>query len=75
MRFILAAAIFVTAMAFDLRPAPARGVHHAEPWCVIVNTGQAEWTCYPTHALCHRFGEQPTGSGYCVRYPVWSGRG
>jgi len=75
MRFFLAAAIFVTAMAFDLRPAPARGVHRAAPWCVIVNTGRAEWTCYPTRALCHRYGEQPAGSGYCVQYPSWSGRG
>jgi len=44
MRFFLAAAIFVTAMAFDLRPAPARGVHRAAPWCVIVNTGRAVGT-------------------------------
>ena len=77
MRFILAAAIFVTAMALDLRaaPAPAHGAHRATPWCVIVNTGRAEWTCYPTHALCHRFGERPAGSAYCVQYPSWSGRG
>jgi hypothetical protein len=75
MRFVLAAAIFVTAMAVDLRPAPARSMRHVTPWCVIVNTGRAEWTCYPTRALCHRLGERPGSMEYCVEYPVWSGRG
>jgi hypothetical protein len=75
MRFILAAAIFVAVMGLDLRPAPARTVHHATPWCVIENTGRAEWTCYPTHALCRRFAELPGSNNYCVEYPTWSGRG
>jgi hypothetical protein len=75
MRFLLAAAVFVTALAVDMRPAPARVAHVAAPWCVIHNTGRAEWTCFPTRALCHRFGERPGGGAeYCVRYPVWSGR-
>ena len=77
MRFLLAAAVFVTALAIDVRAAPARtGVHLATPWCVIRNTGRAEWFCYPTRALCHRFGERPGGGAeYCVQYPTWSGRG
>jgi hypothetical protein len=77
MRFLLAAAVFVTALAVDVRPAPARVAHVAapSPWCVIHNTGHAEWTCFPSRALCHRFGERPGGGAeYCVRYPVWSGR-
>ena len=75
MRYILAAAVFLTALAIDVRPAPAHAVHVAAPWCVIRNTGRAEWMCYPTRALCHRFGERPGGGAeYCVRYPV-AGRG
>jgi hypothetical protein len=74
MRFLLAAAVFVTALAIDVRPVPAHAVH--APWCVIRNTGRAVWTCFPTHALCHRFGERPGGGAeYCVQYPAWSGRG
>jgi len=74
MRFLLAAAVFVTALAIDVRPVPAYTVH--PPWCVIRNTGRAVWTCFPTHALCHRFGERPGGGAdYCVQYPAWSGRG
>jgi len=80
MRFILAAAVFLTALAIDVRPAPAHVVHRVirvvSPWCVVHNTGHAEWTCFPTRALCHRFGERPGGGAeYCVRYPGWSGRG
>jgi len=74
MQFLLAAAVFVTALAIDVRPVPAYTVH--VPWCVIRNTGRAVWTCFPTHALCHRFGERPGGGAdYCVQYPAWSGRG
>ena len=75
MRIILAAVIFVTAMSVDLRPAPAHAVHHTSPWCVIENTGKAEWLCYPTRALCHRYGEVPGTSLYCVQNPAWSFRG
>lgn len=76
MRFILAAAVFVTALAIDVRPAPARSVHVAAPWCVIRNTGRAEWHCYPTRTLCHRYGERPGGGAeYCVQHPRAGGRG
>jgi hypothetical protein len=79
MRIILAAAMFVTAMFFDLRPAPARNIHHvvlrhARPWCIIENTGKASWFCYPSRALCRRFGEVPGTASSCVEYPVWAGR-
>jgi len=80
LRFLLAAAVFLTALAIDIRPAPAHAVHRVthvvSPWCVIRNTGRAEWTCFATHALCHRFGKRPGGGAeYCVQYPSWSGRG
>lgn len=74
MRIILAGAIFVTAMFVDLRSAPARGVHHARPWCVIENTGLATWICYPTRTLCRRFGELPGTAFSCVEHPGRAGR-
>ncbi len=73
-RIILAAAMFVAAMSFDLRPAPAHSVHGSGRWCVIENTGRAEWFCWPTRALCQRLGQRPGTADYCVEYPVWSGR-
>jgi hypothetical protein len=75
MRVLLATVMFVMAMFVDLRPAPARSTHHQRPWCVIENTGRANWLCYPTRALCRRFAERPGTSFYCVEYPLWSGRG
>ena len=71
MRMVLAVAAFMLALAVDVRPAPARAVHVAAPWCVIRNTGHAEWICYPTRALCHRYGERPGGGAeYCVQNPA-----
>lgn len=75
MRVIVTAVIVVAAMAIDLQPEPARTAHRTVPWCVIRNTGIATWQCYPSHALCRRFGEVPNTGFSCVEYPVWSGRG
>lgn len=72
MRLVLATALVVTAIASAASvPAAARS---RGPWCVIENTGKASWICYPTHRLCHRFGEAPGTGLYCVQNPAWSGR-
>ena len=72
MRLVLATALVVTAIASAASvPAAARG---RGPWCVIENNGKASWICYPTHRLCHRFGEAPGTGLYCVQNPAWSGR-
>ena len=75
MRIILAALFFVATMFIDVRLTPARGVHAAGPWCVVRNTGKATWFCYPTRALCRRYGEVPNTGFSCVAYPLSSGRG
>lgn len=72
MRLVLATALVVTAIASAASvPAAARS---RGPWCVIENNGKASWICYPTHRLCHRFGETPGTGLYCVQNPAWSGR-
>jgi hypothetical protein len=73
MRPALAIALIVTAVTSAASmPAAARG---RGPWCVIENDGKASWICYPTHRLCHHFGEAPGTGHYCVQNPAWSGRG
>jgi hypothetical protein len=72
MRIVLAATLFVCAIC--LAPlASTAAAHGRGPWCVIENNGKATWICYPTHALCHRFGEVPGTGLYCVQNPAWSG--
>jgi hypothetical protein len=75
MRVILATILFAAAMFVDVRFAPARSLDAERPWCIIRNTGKATWFCYPTRALCRRYGEVPNTGFFCVPYPVWSGRG
>lgn len=73
MRFALAATVVFAAIApAVLTPAAAQG---RGPWCVIENNGKATWICYPTHLLCHHFGEAPGTAFYCVQNPALSGRG
>ena len=73
MRAALATALLATTIiAAASAPAAARG---RGPWCVIENDGKANWICYPTHQMCHRFGEAPGTGLYCVQNPAWSGGG
>lgn len=74
MRLALAAAVLLG--TFVAPPAlPEAAAYGRGPWCVIENNGKAEWICYPTHLLCHRFGEVPGTGLSCVQNPAWSGRG
>lgn len=72
MRKMLIAAVFVTAMLFDLRPAPAAGL---APWCAVIpmGPGDAYWDCqYPSIEAC-----RPTiisgNRGFCNPNPRWPG--
>ena len=72
MRRVLIAAVFVAAMLFDLRPAPAAG---DAPWCAVVSfgAGDAYWDCqYPSLEAC-----RPTvlagNRGFCNANPRWPG--
>jgi hypothetical protein len=71
MRKVLAAAVFIAAMFFDLRPAPAQEA----PWCAVVSLGFGEAyedcrynsleECRP-HVLAGN-------RGFCSPNPRWSG--
>jgi hypothetical protein len=52
MRYVLAAAVFIAAMAFDLGPVRAYGT---APWCAVVDVGWGDvvWDCqYYTFEAC-----------------------
>ena len=72
MRIVLAATVFVLAMAFDLRPVHAYG---AAPWCTAVTMGHSVIKdchyrtfedCYPNIIGGNR--------GFCEPNPDWYGR-
>lgn len=71
MRKVLIAAVFVAAMLFDVKPAPA-GV---APWCAVIpmGPGDAYWDCqYASIEAC-----RPTiiagNRGFCNPNPRWYG--
>lgn len=75
MRLALPAALAATTICLASAAMTSAAAHSRGPWCVIENNGKATWTCYPTHVLCHRFGEIPGTGLYCVQNPAWSGGG
>ena len=71
MRKLLIAAVFIAAMLFDLRPAPAA----EEPWCAVVSLGwgDAYWDCrYATFEDC-RPNVIAGNRGFCHQNPRWPG--
>ena len=75
MRAALPAALLLALCCLAPGASTSAAAHGRGPWCVIENTGKADWRCYPTHTLCHRFGEEPGTGLSCVQNPAWSGRG
>jgi hypothetical protein len=77
MRVVLIAAVFLTAMLFDLRPAPAAG--HA-PWCAVLNMGpgDAYWDCQYASSEACRPNVLAGNRGFCnpnPRFEGWYGPG
>jgi hypothetical protein len=71
LRTLLAAAAFIAAMSFDLRPAPA----HEAPWCAVVNIGFGDvvWDCqYRSIEEC-RPNVIAGNRGFCNQNPRWEG--
>jgi len=72
MRYILAAAVFIAVMAFDLRPVQAYG---SAPWCAVVDVGWGDIVrecdyrtfeeCVPNVLAGNR--------GFCEQNQSWSG--
>ena len=72
MRLLIIATVFVAAMMFDLRPAPAGGV---APWCAVVSlgTGASYWDCrYASIEAC-RPNVISGNRGFCNPNPAWNG--
>jgi hypothetical protein len=79
MRKILIAAVFMAAMLFDLRPAPAYEAGEANginsPWCAVISlgTGSAYWDCrYQTFAQCVP-NVLAGNRGFCNQNPYYNG--
>jgi len=71
MRKLLIAAVFIAAMLFDLRPAPA----DEAPWCAVVSIGwgDAYWDCsYASIEAC-RPNVIAGNRGFCTQNPRWPG--
>jgi len=72
MRKILIAAVFVAAIFFDLRPAPAAA--GAAPWCAVITLGNDDvyWDCqYATFEAC-RPNVLAGNRGFCNPNPAWN---
>lgn len=71
MRIVLIAAVFMAAMLFDLRPAPAADA----PWCAVLSFGAngAYWDCrYASIEDC-RPNVLAGNRGFCNPNPRWPG--
>ena len=71
LRFILAAGVFIAALALDIRAAPAR----EGPWCAVVSAGPAgvSWNCrYGSIEEC-RPNVISGNRGFCTQNPRWVG--
>ncbi|MCK9918425.1 DUF3551 domain-containing protein [Microbacteriaceae bacterium K1510] len=71
MRKILIAAVFVTAMLFDLRPAPAGWT---APWCAVLTlgNGDAYWDCQYASVEACRPNVLAGNRGFCNPNPAWN---
>jgi hypothetical protein len=72
MRGLLIAAVFIGAMALDVRPAPAGGV---APWCAVISTGtdSSYWDCrYASIEAC-RPNVLAGNRGFCNPNPAYGG--
>jgi hypothetical protein len=72
MRLFVVATVFIAAMMFDLRPAPAGGV---APWCAVIalGIGSAYWDCqYPSVEAC-RSTVVAGNRGFCNPNPAYYG--
>jgi hypothetical protein len=71
MRKLLIAAVFVAALSFDLRPAPAGEA----PWCAVVNIGWGEpyWDCSYASVEACRPNVIAGNRGFCNLNPRFSG--
>jgi len=70
-KITLIAAVFVTAMLSDLRPAPAAWT---APWCAVITLGNGAsyWDCqYPTFEAC-RPNVLAGNRGFCNINPAWN---
>jgi hypothetical protein len=73
MRKLLIGAVFIAAMLFDLRPAPAS--EDVAPWCAVVSLGwgDAYWDCrYASIEAC-RPDVIAGNRGFCRQNPAWPG--
>ena len=71
MRTLLAAAVFMAAMWFDLRPAPA----YEGPWCAVVSIGRGamQEDCHYRSIEECRPNVIAGNRGFCNMNPRWEG--
>lgn len=71
MRTLIVAAVFVTAMLFDLRPAPAGNA----PWCAVISlgTGSSYWDCQYASIEACRPNVIAGNRGFCNPNPAYNG--
>jgi hypothetical protein len=72
MRLLLAAAVFIAALSFDLRPAPA---YEQGPWCAVIPMGEdsvREDCQYRSFEACLP-NALSTGRGFCRQNQRWDG--
>ena len=72
MRYVLAAAVFIAVMAFDLRPVPAYG---SAPWCAVVDVGWGDviWDCHYRSVEECRPNVIAGNRGFCNHNPAGPG--
>lgn len=72
MRKLIVAAVFIAAMMFDLRPAPAAGL---APWCAVIpiGPGDAYWDCHYASIEACRPNVISGNRGFCNPNPAWYG--
>lgn len=72
MRYVLAAAVFIAVMAFDLRPVQAYG---SAPWCAVVDVGWGDviWDCHYRSVEECRPNVIAGNRGFCNHNPRYVG--